>query len=244
MNVGFSLVTETPNTIADVHFDTDKTEPQVFALGVYKDELPFYRDALIRARCTRNTLAFDMDRQKYIELPNPLFLMFFECKAIVPDYVGVSRIADKTFKTVFLDCENKSHKGKVKSGYTNIDDFINKYIVIDMDNRKIYSPYDNPFNKQYTDDFERFIATYGQGYTNNSSYKFIHPETQSYNGIEMSTEEFCKSDYFYEVFFGILCESQLFEHCPLIFVSETLGDWSKKIPTRQKGDRTILISGV
>ena len=160
MYFGFGLTTDLPCSVADCYFDLDDKKAQTYMLGVYSNEVDIYRNALVAIRNTRSLDDFD---HRYQELTvNPAInVTFFKCKKIISDYVGINRIADKTFQSLTVSFGKPlEHKGRVKTGYKEIDDFVNKFTLVDLDSMSIYSPYKNPFNTQADNDFHKLLCTY------------------------------------------------------------------------------------
>ena len=239
---GFSLTNEYPCTNADCFFNDADTHG-TYVLGVYPDEVELYKNALIDLRCVR---AFQEHDKRYKDVTFPkgsdLSLMFFKCKTIISDYVGINRIADKAFQSVRFSAHEIEFKGQVKSGYKEIDTFVNKFTLIDLDDQKIYSPYLAPFNSNITNDFHKLLVDYS-GVNLLDGFKIINNETFSLNDQTMTFEELSK-----DPMFDTIMLEYIKYHCkgePIIFITKKdvfkSAPYTKMTPRTGDGEFTILI---
>ena len=242
MYLGMSLTTDLPCSVADCYFDLDKKEAQTYMLAVYANEVDMYRDALIAVRTTRTLDDFD---HRYRELTiNPaLNLTFFKCKSVISDYVGIMRIADKTFQNMTTSfAKPLEHKGRVKTGYKEIDDFINKFTLVDLDTYSIYSPYKMPFNTQVDNDFHKLLCAYsgqdivvGFNIINNNLFDIDGEQIEGFEALS-------KHERFGEIMMAYICHSC--QHEPLIFITndQVFHNIARNcLPPRDEGDMTIII---
>lgn len=240
---GFSLTNEYPCTNADCFFNDTDTHG-VYVLGVYPEEVELYRNALIDLRCVR---AFQEHDKRYKEIQFPtnatdLSLMFFKCKTIISDYVGINRIADKAFQSVRFSVHETEFKGRVKTGYKEIDNFVNKFTLIDLDEQKIYSPFLSPFNTQIDNDFHKLLVDYS-GTDIVPGFRVINNETFSLNDQTMTFDELSK-----DPMFDIIILEYIKNHCkgePVIFITKEevfkSPAYTKMTPRTEDGEFTILI---
>lgn len=242
MYLGFGLTTDLPCSVADCYFDLDNVKAQTYILGVYANEVDMYRNALIAVRNTRNLDDFD---HRYQELTiNPaLNLTFFKCKKIMSDYVGINRIMDKSFQSMTVSFGKPlDHKSRVKTGYKEIDDFVNKFTLVDLDSMSIYSPYKNPFNTQTNNDFHKLLCAYsgqdivvGFKIINNNLFEIDDEQIDGFDNLS-------KHERFGEIMMGYICNSC--QHEPLIFVThnQIFDNMAKNnLPPRDEGDMTVII---
>ena len=242
MYFGFGLTTDLPCGVADCIFDLDKTEAQTFILGVYPNEIDMYRNTLIAVRNTRTLDDFD---HRYQELTiNPaLNLTFFKCKKIMSDYVGINRIVDKSFQSMTVSFDKPlENKGRVKTGYKEIDNFVNKFTLVDLDSQSIYSPYKMPFNTQTDNDLHKLLCAYsGQDIV--VGFKIINNNLFEVDGEQIEGfEALSKHDRFGEIMMGYICNSC--KHEPLIIVTKDYvlnNTVYNSIPPRDEGDMTVII---
>ena len=242
MYLGMSLTTDLPCGVADCFFDLEKKAAETYMLGIYANEVDMYRNALIAVRNTRTLDDFD---HRYQELTiNPaLNLTFFKCKTIVPDYVGINQIADKAYQNFTVSFSKPlEHKGRVKTGYKEIDDFVNKFTLIDLDSQSIYSPYKMPFNTQADNDFHKLLCAYsGQDIV--VGFKIINNDLFEVDGEQIEGfEALSKHERFGEIMMGYICNSC--QHEPLIFVThnQIFDNIARhNLPPRDEGDMTIII---
>ena len=242
MYLGMSLTTDLPCGVADCFFDLEKKAAQTYMLGIYANEVDMYRNALIAVRNTRTLDDFD---HRYQELTiNPaLNLTFFKCKTIVPDYVGINQIADKAYQNFTVSFSKPlEHKGRVKTGYKEIDDFVNKFTLIDLDSQSIDSSYKMPFNTQADNDFHKLLCAYsGQDIV--VGFKIINNDLFEVDGEQIEGfEALSKHERFGEIMMGYICNSC--QHEPLIFVThnQIFDNIARhNLPPRDEGDMTIII---
>ena len=242
MYFGFGLTTDLPCSVADCYFDLDAKKAQTYMLGVYSNEVDIYRNALIAIRNTRSLDDFD---HRYQELTvNPAInVTFFKCKKIISDYVGINRIADKTFQSLTVSFGKPlEHKGRVKTGYKEIDDFVNKFTLVDLDSMSIYSPYKNPFNTQADNDFHKLLCAYsGQDIV--VGFKVINNNLFEIDGEQIEGfEALSKHERFGEIMMGYICNAC--QHEPLIFVThnQIFDNMARhNLPPRDEGDMTVII---
>lgn len=242
MYLGFGLTTDLPCSVADCYFDLDNVKAQTYMLGVYANEVDMYRNALIAVRNTRSLDDFD---HRYQELTiNPaLNLTFFKCKKIMSDYVGINRIVDKSFQSMTVSFGKPlDHKSRVKTGYKEIDDFVNKFTLVDLDSMSIYSPYKNPFNSQADNDFHKLLCAYS-GYNIVVGFKIINNNLFKIDGEQIKGfEALSKHERFGEIMMGYICNA--YQHEPLIFVThnQIFDNMAKNnLPPRDEGDMTVII---
>ena len=242
MYLGFGLTTDLPCSVADCYFDLDNVKAQTYMLGVYANEVDMYRNALIAVRNTRSLDDFD---HRYQELTiNPaLNLTFFKCKKIMSDYVGINRIVDKSFQSMTVSFGKPlDHKSRVKTGYKEIDDFVNKFTLVDLDSMSIYSPYKNPFNSQADNDFHKLLCAYS-GLNIVVGFKIINNNLFKIDGEQIEGfEDLSKHERFGEIMMGYICNA--YQHEPLIFVTHNhiFDNMAKNnLPPRDEGDMTVII---
>lgn len=242
MYLGFGLTTDLPCSVADCYFDLDNVKAQTYILGVYANEVDMYRNALIAVRNTRSLDDFD---HRYQELTiNPaLNLTFFKCKKIMSDYVGINRIVDKSFQSMTVSFGKPlDHKSRVKTGYKEIDDFVNKFTLVDLDSMSIYSPYKNPFNSQADNDFHKLLCAYS-GLNIVVGFKIINNNLFKIDGEQIEGfEDLSKHERFGEIMMGYICNA--YQHEPLIFVTHNhiFDNMAKNnLPPRDEGDMTVII---
>ena len=242
MYLGFGLTTDLPCSVADCYFDLDNVKAQTYMLGVYANEVDMYRNALIAVRNTRSLDDFD---HRYQELTiNPaLNLTFFKCKKIMSDYVGINRIVDKSFQSMTVSFGKPlDHKSRVKTGYKEIDDFVNKFTLVDLDSMSIYSPYKNPFNSQADNDFHKLLCAYS-GLNIVVGFKIINNNLFKIDGEQIEGfEDLSKHERFGEIMMGYICIA--YQHEPLIFVTHNhiFDNMAKNnLPPRDEGDMTVII---
>lgn len=241
MYFGFSLTTDIPSSVADCFFSIDNTPKGVYMLGVYPEEVDMYRDTLLAVRNTRNMTNFDK-RYEGLTINPSLNLTFFKCKGIMSDYVGINRITDKSFQSVTISFNKPiEFKGRMNSGYKEIDDFVNKFTLVDIDSMSIYSPFKPVMNTQASNDFHKLLCEYC-GTSLIDGFKIINNNLFIVDGDEVAGfDNLSKHHRFGEIMMAHIADQCKGE--PIIFVthSSMLTNMPRNFLASRNGDNEMTV---
>ena len=191
-------------------------------LLLYPNEVTLYGNSLCNIRCMYNKTDFDMERLKEVDSFGIFSMSFFEFKRMKLDEYGYPTVADPAYKTVRLDPSEKGQfSGPLNTGYSTIDDFVNKYAVVRLDTKEVYSPLKVPFAaSEEVDELFFIIFMFGSDAMING-FKVINSTTFSIDGENVTANEFYNHKRAPEI---IVRTMQKIFNNAIIFVSDVVGD--------------------
>lgn len=162
--IGFNLLDanneDVSKRIVDVCFDYPNQKTGMRLVGLFENEIDLYGNALSNIRITHNLKPFDEGRLTDITEIGKFTMTFFEFNEAYSDEYGFLKVKDPAYKSCTLSANNHKFTGRLKTGYRNIDDFVNNYCVIRLDTGKVYSPF-NTLLKTSDNDIVSIITMFG-----------------------------------------------------------------------------------
>lgn len=189
--IGFNLIDlngDASKRTLDAYFNYPSNTSEVRLLGLYENEVDLYGSALSNIRITHNLKDFDLERFTDISKIGKFSMTFFDFETAGPDSTGYYEVKDPAYKSCTLSANNAKFSGRLKTGYQNIDNFVNWYCVVRLDTGKVYSPLNTLFSSG-ENDIVSMICLFGRdldinGLTINGPDEFIiDGETYNAEGL-------------------------------------------------------------
>lgn len=227
--------------VVDIGVD-DISSTRFRYLLLFPNEVTLYGNALSNIRCMYNATDFDMGRVKDIDSVGSFFMSFFEFKNTTTDEYGYPVIADAVYKNVRLDPSEKGEfSGPLNTGYATIDNFVNKYAVIRLDTKEVYSPLKVPFvSTEEVDELFFILFMFGPD-VDIEGFEVVDSNNFRIDGEMVSADKFYDHKRAPEIIVKIM--QKIFDNA-IIFISDTIGDEAKYkeyIESDTKGRMTAFI---
>ena len=230
MMIGFALIdsnSAAPENVIDISLVCNEEKKGIGYCSLYdENDMSFYGNALSNIRklygkepMKENDALHDLTMGGN---DHRFTVRFSEFAVMKRDNNGYNVIADPAFKSVRLQPNQASYVGPLNSRYENIDNFVNKYVLVRFDTNEIISNY-----KFITDD----NSLSGIVCVNGSNIKYdIKAQTITYKDKEYTKEEFIASEEYME--FALKTIFNVFDGDPIIIITKDhIDDFVKKYNT-------------
>lgn len=240
---GFNLTEQNAENKRMIDIGVDATDNTRFRyLLLFPNEVTLYGNSLCNIRCMYNRTDFDMGRLKAVDTYGSFAMSFFEFKRSIVDECGFPMIDDGAYKSVRLDpSETGQFSGPLNTGYATIDDFVNKYAVVRLDTKEVYSPLKVPFvATEEVDELFFTIFMFGRD-ANIEGFEPINNTTFQIDGEMVSASEFYDHKRAKEI---IVRTMQKIFNNAIIFISDQVNDsekYKEYIESDTKGRLTAFI---
>lgn len=242
---GFNLTTKNADSRRMIDVGMESIDQNsIRYLLLFSNETKLYADCLCNIRCMHNNSDFDMDRvKKDIADTGSFYMSFFEFKHSKSDECGYPVVADIAYKSVMLDPDVKNgYTGPLKTGYVNIDRFVNKYAVIRLDTKEVYSPMKVPFVcSEDSDELFFMIFMFGAD-ANIDGFEAVNEHTFLIDGEAVDISEFYTHQRAPEIITKTM--QKIFDDT-IIFIGSEVGEetkYTKVLEADTKPRTTVFIA--